>query len=78
MSYRKITVDNKEYEYVVGKTHIKVKGLGVWLKEEVGHLEEDNSENPIDGVYGGELSDTDFVVRVHPSDIAAKIKSTVR
>ena len=38
MSYRKITVDGKEYEYVVGKSHVKVKGIGAWAKEEVGYV----------------------------------------
>ena len=38
MSYRKITVDGKEYEYVVGKTHVKVKGVGAWQKEQVGFV----------------------------------------
>ena len=37
MSYRKIVVDGKTYEYVVGKTHVKVKGLGVWPNQEMGH-----------------------------------------
>lgn len=27
MSYRKITVDNTTYEYVVGRTHLKINGL---------------------------------------------------
>lgn len=30
MSYRKITVDGKEYEYVVGKDVTKVKGVGIF------------------------------------------------
>ena len=42
MSYRKITVDNVEYEYVVGKTHVKVKGVGSWQKSEVGHVIDEN------------------------------------
>lgn len=42
MSYRKITVDNVEYEYVVGKTHVKVKGVGSWQKREVGHVIDEN------------------------------------
>lgn len=34
MSYRKIEVDGDTYEYVVGKTHLKVKGLGAISKTE--------------------------------------------
>ncbi len=38
MSYRKILVDGKEYEYVVGKSNVKVKGVGVWDKHAVGYV----------------------------------------
>lgn len=41
MTYRKITVDEKEYEYVVGKTHVKVKNVGVWPKEEIGSVHDE-------------------------------------
>lgn len=41
MTYRKITVDDKEYEYVVGKTHVKVKGMGSWLKEQIGYIHDE-------------------------------------
>ena len=37
MAYRKITIDGTTYEYVVGKTHVKVKGVGIWRRDEVGH-----------------------------------------
>ncbi len=36
MSYRKITVDDKQYEYVIGKTHTKIKGLGLYPNIELG------------------------------------------
>ena len=36
MSYRKIQVDGATYEYVVGRSHVKVKGVGVVPKHEVG------------------------------------------
>ncbi len=38
MAYRKIKVNGKEYEYVVGRSNVKVKGLGVWSKHEVGQV----------------------------------------
>jgi hypothetical protein len=41
MSYRKITVDNIEYQYVVGKTHVKIKGIGAWPKDQVGHVHDE-------------------------------------
>ncbi len=39
MSYRKINVNSKTYEYVVGKSHVKIRGHGVskvMAKSEVG------------------------------------------
>lgn len=36
MSYRKITVDNQEYEYTVGKSNTKIKGVGVFHNEDIG------------------------------------------
>lgn len=36
MAKRKVTVDGKEYFYSVGRTHVKIDGVGAWLKEEVG------------------------------------------
>lgn len=38
MSYRKIEVDGKTYEYVTGKTHTKIKGVGVFLNETIGSM----------------------------------------
>lgn len=36
MSYRKLNVKGIDFEYVIGKSHVKVKGIGAWPKEEVG------------------------------------------
>jgi hypothetical protein len=41
MAYRKIEVDGKEYEYVVGKSNVKVKGVGVWDKHAIGYVIDD-------------------------------------
>lgn len=38
MAYRKIEVDGKSYEYSIGKTHTKVRHVGVWKNEEVGAI----------------------------------------
>jgi hypothetical protein len=38
MTYRKIEVDGKEYEYTIGKTHTKIKGVGVFLNEDIGNV----------------------------------------
>lgn len=29
MAYRTLTINNKTYEYTIGKTHFKVKGVGL-------------------------------------------------
>ena len=36
MSYRKIKVDGVQYQYVTGKTHTKVKGIGVVESSKIG------------------------------------------
>jgi hypothetical protein len=36
MSYRKLELNGRTYEWVVGKDFLKVKGVGIWPKAEVG------------------------------------------
>lgn len=36
MSYRNITVDRIGYQYTIGKGCVKIRGLGVWDKEDIG------------------------------------------
>ena len=36
MSYRKITVNGQQYEYVVGKKNTKIKDIGVFDNEIIG------------------------------------------
>lgn len=36
MSYRKLDVDGVEYEYVVGSTHVKIRGMEAVPKAQVG------------------------------------------
>lgn len=36
MAYRKIEVDGKEYEYTIGKSFLKIKGVGTYPIHEVG------------------------------------------
>lgn len=47
MGYRKITVDNQVYEYVIGKHATKIKGLGVFQNVDFG------STFPRPAVIGG-------------------------
>ena len=74
MSYRKIMVKEKEYQHTTGKTHTKVKGVGVWPNHEVG------SEHPTDCGCGFVLADCpnpNAVLRVTPVNIAEMIKKNV-
>ena len=38
MSYRKVTVDGQLYEYLVGRSYIKIKGVGAFDKYKVGYV----------------------------------------
>lgn len=64
MPYRKIEVDGITYHYTVGRTHVKVRGVGAATIEEVGRR-----------VYV-EKSDTNKTA-VQPADVAHYIRSRV-
>jgi hypothetical protein len=70
MSYRKITVDGTEYEYTIGKTHVKVKGVGVGTNESVG----ENIPVP----YGDAHYETTETLAVKPSHVVAFIRKNVK
>lgn len=36
MSYRKLKIDEQEYQYTVGKTHTKIRGLEAFKNEDIG------------------------------------------
>ena len=81
MSYRKITVDRKEYKYTIGRTHVKVKGVGVWPKEKVGEQFLKSQETAHDFLQKykdipiSNKLDSEYVdIRIQPSHIADKIK----
>jgi hypothetical protein len=38
MSYRKITVNDEQYEYVVGKQYTKIKNIGLFKNEDIGDV----------------------------------------
>jgi hypothetical protein len=64
MSYRKIDVAGREYEYTIGKTHTKIKGIGVFHNEDIGTP---NTTCPNKDIYG------DAAVSVTPANIKRKI-----
>ena len=63
MSYRKLEVNGQVFEYSIGKTHTKIRGVGAYPNGEVGIR--------VQKYWGGKLVNT---VQVRPSDLAAFIK----
>lgn len=39
--YRKITVGHQEFEYLVGKCFVSVRGVGVVQKSEIGYVKDE-------------------------------------
>lgn len=75
MSYRKITVNDKQYEYVIGKVNTKIKGIGLFENKKIGDI-----ESPRDDL-GDSISDydpnwrEDAVYAVKPSTIRRLIEA---
>lgn len=66
MSYRKLEVEGQVFEYSIGKTHTKIRGIGAYKNEEVGK-------------YSAIVSQRSWVIpdvafQVRPSDLASFIK----
>ncbi len=59
MSYRKLEVNGQVFEYSIGKTHTKIRGVGAYKNEDVGFV----------------IDEPDlYEIQVRPSDLAAFIK----
>lgn len=77
MTYRKIEVNGKVYEYTVGKTHVKIKGMQAITKDKIGNL----IEKPVCcGYYHACYSEYRYpkvmsVMLVKPADIKHYINS---
>jgi hypothetical protein len=93
MSYRNITVDGVDYKYTVGKSHVKVRGLGVWPKNLLGekvirvfgcdcgcYPDEDivYTDSELEDISKEKGFTPEHNIRVRPEHIAAKIRETVR
>lgn len=80
MSRRQITVNGKEYKYSIGKTHVKIDGVGSFLKSEIGELIPGREGSWCGFGYDHcphcyekiEYKESDY--RVTPKDVARKIK----
>jgi len=71
MSYRKLEVDGNVFEYSIGKTHTKIRGVGAYKNEEVGKEYQS-------GVCHCGSRGCDYAVPIHiqvrPNDLSAFIK----
>lgn len=69
MSYRKLEVDGKLYQYSIGKTHTKIRHVGAWKNEEVGSHRINQSQILYDPGY------RDCSFQVTPKDLTWFIRS---
>lgn len=74
MTYRKVEVNGKEYEYVVGVHTLKVKGVGVFQNHDVGKLvsvdRKYTPDSDRDGSYMKRMITPDIVRRVITEHLA--------
>ena len=70
MGYRNINVNGQDYQYVIGRTHTKIKGLGAYRNEDVGQIQTYMMYNDITDEF--ETHEDGVIVR--PSDVAFMIK----
>ena len=76
--YRVIKVNGVQYKYVIGKTHTKINGIGVFRNEEIGKLVEVHTYCECCGESMSSLYSwykNDRKVSVTPSDIVKRIKA---
>jgi hypothetical protein len=78
MSYRKITVNDKQYEYVVGKQYTKIKNVGLFKNEDIGtkvFIPQycDCCGSPLSEIYSSHIDPTGL--RVTPADVRRMIES---
>lgn len=71
MSYRKIEVDGKVFEYSIGKTHTKIRHVGAFKNEEVGQ----HVKVPYVDCYDRNCVGID--IRVRPSDLVDFIRHSL-
>lgn len=70
MGYRNINVNGQDYQYVIGRTHTKIKGLGAYRNEDIGQIQTYVMYNDITDEF--ETHEDGVIVR--PSDVAFMIK----
>lgn len=80
MTYRNITVGGKPFKYVIGKSHTKIPGVGVFPNTDIGSLKDIPELCECCGTPMSELYPTTHVDRqvmtVTPKDVARKITAS--
>lgn len=75
MAYRKIEVNGVTYEYTIGRTHVKVRGVGTALKEDIGRSTVitgyDDNDDPVEHRIDPNR------IAILPGDVARWIKGMV-
>lgn len=80
MAYKKITVGGTVYEYAIGRSHVKIKGVGVALKADIGTRVAAVCEccgTSLVELYGEHWSHYYNHAAVRPSDIRKHIESAI-
>jgi len=75
MAYRTITVDGKDYQYTVGRTHVKVRGFDAVSRDSVGQIREYNTECSCGDPYCDYDTEIYTKLAVQPSDVESWIRS---
>lgn len=73
MSYRKLEVNGQVFEYSIGKTHTKIRGVGAYKNEDIGSIQ--MSSYCSCGSHSGNCDfNARMTLQVRPSDLASFIK----
>lgn len=81
MSYRNITVDGKNYQYVIGKTHTKIKDIGVFKNTDIGEVVQitqycECCGEPLSALYSSHSDPRHICVK--PSHVARQIAAGIQ
>ena len=77
MAYRKLKIENKTYEYVIGKSHTKVKGVGATENSKICSFEFHALTPCRDEACNCEPWEYVLLSHVRPSDIKIFIEDVV-
>lgn len=70
MSYRKLEVNGQVFEYSIGRTHTKIRGVGAYKNEEVGKQS--------DGWYFGSVTPVRLAAFIKRNQLKVKVENKRR